>query len=248
MITPRRFTSTAVVLMAATLALVVTPARAHVILDAPNGGEQLPVGSVFTVTWHIQIAHTLQNWDVWYSTGSAGGPWTTMAENLPAGSPAVGSIHTYDWTIPNAIARSVWVRVRMDNAGTDYEDVSNAPFSIISTDCNGNGTSDADDIANGTSKDCNGNGIPDECTDIEADCNANDTPDDCDITNGTSPDCNGNGIPDECIRLEDDCNSNNTPDACDISGGTSHTQAISKPLYHHGQRFGAVSISVFWLD
>ena len=30
-------------------------------------------------------------------------------------------------------------------------------------DCNGNGTPDGDDIANGTSLDCNGNEIPDEC-------------------------------------------------------------------------------------
>ena len=30
-------------------------------------------------------------------------------------------------------------------------------------DCNGNGTDDADDIANGSSSDLNGNGIPDDC-------------------------------------------------------------------------------------
>ncbi len=100
-------------------------------LDDPNGGEQLEVGSVFTVTWHILIQHNQQNWDLWYSTTGSNGPWTTIAMNLPPGSPAVGSVHTYDWTIPDDPDKSVWVRVRMDNSGTDYYDVSNAPFSIV---------------------------------------------------------------------------------------------------------------------
>lgn len=48
-------------------------------------------------------------------------------------------------------------------------------------DCNGNGNSDEDDVANGSSLDCNDNGVPDEC----------------DIGDSSS-DANGNGIPDEC--------------------------------------------------
>ena len=213
--------SKALILMAAALALVVTPARAHVMLDDPNGGEQLTVGSVFTITWHVLIQHNQLNWDLWYSTISSAGAWTTIAMDLPPGSPAVGSVHTYDWTIPDVVDDSVWVRVRMDNAGTDYFDVSNAPFSIISADCNGNGVPDDQDIAKGTSEDCNGNGIPDECIELESDCNTNDIPDACDIADGTSEDCNGNGIPDECIEMESDCNTNDIPDACDIAGGTS---------------------------
>ncbi len=112
-------------------ALAAAPASAHVVIDAPNGGEELEVGSVFTVTWHIAISHNLQNWDLWYSTTSNGGPWTTIAMNLPAGSGQVGSVHTYDWTIPDAVDDSVWLRARMDNSATDYYDVSNAPFSIV---------------------------------------------------------------------------------------------------------------------
>ena len=47
------------------LALVTaTPARGHVQLDLPNGGEVLAVDSVYTVTWHILIAHSQLNWDV----------------------------------------------------------------------------------------------------------------------------------------------------------------------------------------
>ncbi len=123
--------SKTLLLMAAVLALSASPARAHVTLDAPNGGEQLQVGSVFSITWRIAIQHNLLNWDLWYSTTGAGGPWTPIATNLPAGSPSAGSIHTYNWTIPAVVDESVWVRVRMDNSGTDYYDVSNAPFSIV---------------------------------------------------------------------------------------------------------------------
>ena len=116
---------------AVVLASSATAARAHVRLDDPNGGEVLEVGSVFTITWTILIAHNLQNWDLWYSTTGSTGPWTTLVMNLPAGSGQVGSVHTYDWTIPFVIDDSVWVRVRMDNSATDYYDVSNAPFSIV---------------------------------------------------------------------------------------------------------------------
>lgn len=113
------------------VALAAVPASAHVVLDAPNGGEELEVGSVFTVTWHIQIAHNLQNWDLWYSTDGTNGPWISIAQDLPAGSGQAGSVHTYDWTIPDVVDDSVWVRVRMDNSATDYFDVSNASFSIL---------------------------------------------------------------------------------------------------------------------
>lgn len=105
--------------------------RAHVVLDEPNGGETLVVGTTFTVEWHIAISHTLLNWDLWYSTTGSGGPWISIAQNLPAGSGAVGSVHTYDWTIPDAPGTNIFVRVRMDNAATDYYDVSNSPLSIV---------------------------------------------------------------------------------------------------------------------
>ncbi len=116
---------------AVVLASSATAARAHVNLLAPNGGEVLEVDSVFTIRWQILIAHNLQNWDLWYSTVGSNGPWTVLAMNLPAGSGAVGSIHTYNWTVPDVVDPSLWVRVRMDNAATDYYDVSNAPFSIV---------------------------------------------------------------------------------------------------------------------
>ena len=108
-----------------------SPVLGHVQLNYPNGGEQLEVGSVVTVEWQILISHSLLNWDLWYSTTGSGGPWIVIAENLAPGSGSVGSIHTYEWTIPDTLTSQGRVRVRMDNTGTDYEDISNADFSIL---------------------------------------------------------------------------------------------------------------------
>jgi hypothetical protein len=47
-------------------------------------------------------------------------------------------------------------------------------------DCNGNGLSDTDDIAEGRSDDANGNGIPDECECL-ADVDGNGTVDTADL-------------------------------------------------------------------
>ena len=86
--------------------------KAHVILDAPNGGEVLIAGTIFVITWHVQISHNLQNWDLWYSTSGPAGPWIPIAMNLFPGSSAVGSVHTYFWTIPATPSNQVRVRVR----------------------------------------------------------------------------------------------------------------------------------------
>ena len=116
----------------AVLFVVAGSAQGHTLLLDPNGGEELQVGSVFTIRWQVTGGnYNPINWDLWYSTTGAGGPWITLAENLPPESGANGSIHKYDWTIPPVVDDSVWVRVRMDNAGVDYLDVSNAPFSIV---------------------------------------------------------------------------------------------------------------------
>ncbi len=119
-------------LATAGLALVAlgTASQAHVILDSPNGGETLIAGQVVTVQWHVQISHGQQNWDLWYSTTGAGGPWVPIVMDLPAGSTAPNSTHQYDWLVPPTHSDQVRVRVRMDNAGTDYFDISNADLSI----------------------------------------------------------------------------------------------------------------------
>ena len=134
------------------LFVLTTPSFGHVILDAPNGGETLEVGSVFTITWYIEIVHDLLNWDLWYSTTGAGGPWIPIEMNLPPGSPAVGSVHTYDWTVPEeAVSDQVRVRVHMDNYfDIDYEDVSDGDVTV--TTASGGfirGDADGDNAFNG---------------------------------------------------------------------------------------------------
>ena len=105
-------------------------ASAHATLLEPNGGELLDVGSTFTISWTITIAHDLQNWDLWYSVDGPNGPWIVLAMDLPPGSGAVGSLHTYDWTVPDEFSKKVRIRVRMDNSGTDYEDISDKNLTV----------------------------------------------------------------------------------------------------------------------
>ena len=172
------------------------PAAGHVILDEPDGGEFLLVDSVITIEWHIDIAHNLLNWDLWYSTTGAAGPWITIRMDLPAGSQMVGSVHTYEWTVPDAPSDQVRVRVRMDNMATDYEDISNGNFSIGSPA----GCNDVDKDGYGSPGDpaCS-NGAASDCDDGDADINpgaaevCDDLADnDCDeLTDGDDPDCGG---------------------------------------------------------
>lgn len=134
--------------------------------------------------------------------------------------------------------------------------------SLCFRDCNDNGIDDADDVATLISFDCNENGTPDECEDCNMnavvdsddlidltsyDCNANCIPDECEIdvdgpgsggpfycTLDCDPDCNQSGIPDACELVandcdtdgvpdecETDCNENDFPDDCDVRLGTS---------------------------
>ena len=73
----------------------------HVNLNAPNGGEVLQAGSVFMVEWRIVIAHSLLDWDLWYSTTGASGPWNVMASG-----PRDGKTHSTGWM--QRIGRDDW--------------------------------------------------------------------------------------------------------------------------------------------
>jgi len=100
------------------------PASAHVTLDAPNGGETLDPGSVFTIVWHDTITHGPANYDLWYSTTGENGPWIEIIADLtPPGN-------NYDWAVPNTPSAQVRVRVTQDNEGPDYDDVSDADLTI----------------------------------------------------------------------------------------------------------------------
>ena len=140
-------------LLFSVVTLACSPLLAHNRVLAPNGGEVFSGGAPHEIVWGIDIPHALLDWDVWYSTTSADGPWTEIAMDLPAGDPSQGSVHRYDWLVPNIAASQAWVRVRMDNDNNldiDYEDVSDAPFSIlpdtVACDFNGSGDCGLEDL------------------------------------------------------------------------------------------------------
>ena len=142
-------TSAASALVAGILLAAVGSAYGDVRLIAPNGGERLDVGSIFTIKWTIVTRRNQDDWDLWYSTTGRSGPWISIVQNLPAGDPSVGSVHTYDWVIPNAVSDRVRVRVRMCRYGTDYYDLSDGNFRIqesVPGDLNCDGAVDALDI------------------------------------------------------------------------------------------------------
>ena len=126
-------------------------AMAHVVLDAPNGGETLNGGSIATIEWHVQISHNTNDWDLWYSSVSDQGPWEEIVSDVPKGDTTEGAVHNFQWTLPNENLPETWVRVRQDNAGMDYEDVSDASFSVVSVlgggDFTGDGQVDGLDLA-----------------------------------------------------------------------------------------------------
>lgn len=130
---------------------VTPPAAAHVIINSPNGGETLTAGTTHSIAWEPAVAaHDTQRFEVFFSMASAGGPWTSIAGNVPPGDLAVGSQHTLAWTVPNVSDGSAWIRVRQENlADADYEDVSDASFAIaaaaLAGDYNGNQIVDAAD-------------------------------------------------------------------------------------------------------
>lgn len=106
-------------------ALAASTAVAHVALDAPNGGEVLEPGSVFTIVWHDVIYHGPANYDLWYSTTGPNGPWIVIVADITPGPSC-----TYDWTVPDTPSDEVRVMVRQDNSGADYTDVSDADLTI----------------------------------------------------------------------------------------------------------------------
>jgi hypothetical protein len=111
--------------------LFVSSASGHVDLEEPNGGEVFEVGATVTVVWRNVRVHPTQNWDLWYSTRGLDGEFLSIAADLPVGEPAIGSVHTYEWIVPDAVSPSVRVRVEQDNGGENYFGTSVSDLSII---------------------------------------------------------------------------------------------------------------------
>ena len=116
----------------------------------PTAENRFDGGSEFTIEWHVEKAHNTLDWDLWVSTESNDGPWQEIAVDLAAGDTTQNAVHTFDWTLPNQDISSAWVRVRQDNAGDDYLDVSDASFSIAAllggADFTGDGNVNAADL------------------------------------------------------------------------------------------------------
>ncbi len=123
----RGVTSATIVVLG--MAISTATAEAHVMLDIPNGGEELRVGSVQPIAWHDQVNHGSSVYHLWYSVSGPEGPWLEIASGLPPGSE---STHSYEWTVPDSPSQMVRIRVQQDNSGTDYNDVSNADLAILS--------------------------------------------------------------------------------------------------------------------
>ena len=75
--------------------------------------------------------------NVYYSTASDEGSWTTIALEVPPGSPDINSIHTYEWTVPDDVDNIFWVLVFQENQAIDYDDVSDDPFAVVASLCVG---------------------------------------------------------------------------------------------------------------
>jgi hypothetical protein len=99
---------------------IILPPSPTIRVTAPNGGEQLVVGSQFTITW--DAANTREDVQIEYSI-NGGQNWREITA-------ASGNNGKYDWTVPDAPSDNCLVRI----SETDGQpsDVSDEIFSIVS--------------------------------------------------------------------------------------------------------------------
>ncbi|MCH9031532.1 MAG: hypothetical protein IIB00_04660 [candidate division Zixibacteria bacterium] len=117
------------------IVLLAQTSYAHVYIIAPNGGENFEIGSTVTISWAISVQHNLLNWDLYYTKD---GDLTTLipiAISLPGGDPMTGSIHSYEWTVPDVPSDQVRITVVMNNSFTNYSDISDGDFTISVAPC-----------------------------------------------------------------------------------------------------------------
>lgn len=170
------------------------------------GTEQLTFGAV-TVT---------------EETGGDANDLTVTAPNSIA--PGGFGVMTLEFTPSAPGQRTFTVSVASNDPDSPYvftvEALGLEPLVVI-TDCNFNGTDDADDIAGGTSEDCNFNSTPDEC---ETDTDNDGVIDDCDACPGEddAQDSDGDQTPDcldNCPQIanadQTDSDDDGFGDACD---------------------------------
>ncbi|HET9253129.1 MAG TPA: hypothetical protein VFP58_13535, partial [Candidatus Eisenbacteria bacterium] len=94
-------------------------------LTAPNGGETLPAGSVFTVRWEDPQGWNVDRADLVVSL-DGGESWQLLAENVTGNS--------YPWTIPHTPTTRARIRVHVyDAQGVMGYDATDGAFTIQPT-------------------------------------------------------------------------------------------------------------------
>jgi hypothetical protein len=100
-----------------------------VTVNAPNGGETLQVGGVFSITWSASDPNgdaTIQKFDIQLSTNGGTNFTLTVASNL------AGTARNFNWTVPvgfNTTQGRIRVIATDSSSGTAQDD-SNANFTI----------------------------------------------------------------------------------------------------------------------
>jgi len=113
------------------LTLFVAPLHAHVLLDYPNGGEELEAGSVIQVRWHDAVEHGPATYDLWYSISGSNGPWMNIDSGLERQQ---SSSQSYDWVVPDTPSNQVRLQVLQNNHDyDDFNDLSDADLAIVGT-------------------------------------------------------------------------------------------------------------------
>jgi hypothetical protein len=111
--------------------LFISASFGHVHLLTPTGDDVLEVGATYEISWQTTIPHETVNWDLQYATESLEGPWHDIAVDLPVGDNSSGSIHAYDWVVPDTPSNTVWIRVIQDNTDGNYDDTNDLPCVIV---------------------------------------------------------------------------------------------------------------------
>ncbi|MED5507892.1 MAG: PQQ-dependent sugar dehydrogenase [Planctomycetota bacterium] len=130
-----------------------------------------PGASVYNVGFHDVDYHSAEPFastDWAHQVGSASVTWSTdtHASDPDANALRWGTLYNFSFTTDASPADgAVLMGLFKPGPGPDVESVPiQTPGGTIGfIDCNGNGISDYDDLAQGDSTDCNDNSVPDEC-------------------------------------------------------------------------------------
>ena len=102
------------------------PANPIVILNTPQGKEQLKFGDTLQITWS---ASKINEVDISY-TSDGGNSWSNIANNLDA------SLFKYNWKVPDICSNQMLIKIADTQVDT-VQDIQKISFSIVKQDPNG---------------------------------------------------------------------------------------------------------------